>query len=254
MFVSYSIVCRSQCAGFDASGKPLDWTCNGTFSKSGCADYGCDWTDIKHPKCTVCSTPQCTLTKTGCDKACVAPPMLFKCNDVTKKCDECASKYCTKDADCPGSYCQITGAGPWSCHGAVPGACTLEQACTSTCGAAAEFYTCDSWNGQCREANASTPGATTKWLCDHGCNRTEPLSCVFFLLSHSPLLPLRLRNCTHFSVRLIFFFYSLSRSLSTQSCTGLGAAWRSRKGSRWERSTLRSLTTGLSTGAPRQAW
>jgi hypothetical protein len=164
----------TQCAGFDSTGKPLGWQCAGKFSKEDCADHGCDWTDIKNPKCKVCTGPGCQLTSEECAKACVAPPALFKCNDQTKKCIPCQAKYCTKDADCPNSYCQITGAGPWSCHGAIAGGCSTETSCTASRNSTETFFTCDKYSGQCKSANRTTPGADTKYNCEHACKPARP--------------------------------------------------------------------------------
>jgi len=164
----------SQCAGFDSTGKPLGWKCAGTFSKEDCADHGCDWTDIKNPKCKVCTGPGCQLTAKECAKACVKPDALFKCNDQTKKCIPCTATYCTKDADCPNSYCQISGAGPWSCHGAIAGGCSAETACKGSCNSTELFYVCDKYAGQCNLANHTTPGADTKYNCEHACKPARP--------------------------------------------------------------------------------
>lgn len=165
----------AQCAGFDSSGVPLGWNCTGEFNKNQCSDYGCDWTNIKQPKCRVCSGPECMLSKEECSNACKPPPPLYQCDNATKKCNPCKTSYCTKDIDCPGSYCQISGAGPWSCHGTVPGGCSTNTSCAAACGSNETFYSCDQMSGKCKPVPAGTHGAQTKWECDHACKSAAPI-------------------------------------------------------------------------------
>jgi hypothetical protein len=169
----------TQCAGFDNTGKPLNWVCTGTFNKDACADYGCDWTDIKNPKCAVCADPTtCVLTKDDCTAACVPPPVNYRCDNSTGKpqCSECPSQYCNSDKDCPNSYCNKHGIGPWSCHGSVPGGCTNINACNSTCGQAVESkYLCDKYSGQCTPTSNDNPHGVSKYECSHQCKGVQPL-------------------------------------------------------------------------------
>lgn len=169
---------KTQCAGFDQSGKPLNWRCSGVFQKEGCADYGCDWTNPQAPTCSVCNNSQtCTLTQDQCNSTCVQPPMQYKCDNATKTCLPCNITYCTKDSQCPGSYCQIEGPGPWQCHGAVPPACADLPACNASCSHnhTTDLYVCNPFSGQCVQATNSTPGATTKYICEHNCTSIAPL-------------------------------------------------------------------------------
>ena len=174
-----NVTTGSQCAGFDSTGKPLGWVCTGTFNKDACADYGCDWSDIKNPKCTVCADPSiCSLTKDDCTAACVAPPTLYQCLNSTGKptCSACKSQYCNSDADCPNSYCNKHGIGPWSCHGSVPGGCSAITACTAACGAATESkYLCDKYSGQCKPTSNDNPAGMTKYECSHQCKGAQPI-------------------------------------------------------------------------------
>lgn len=166
----------TQCAGFDSTGKPLGWTCQGVFQKEGCSDYGCDWTDPQAPTCAVCNqSSTCTLTEAQCNSTCTPPPPQFVCDNVTKSCIPCNITYCTTDAQCPGSYCQITGPGPWECHGEAPGCAELGP-CNETCSQnQTDMYICNVFDGQCQQVSNSTPGATTLYVCEHNCSALAPL-------------------------------------------------------------------------------
>jgi len=159
-----------QCAGFDKTGKPLGWQCAGTFSKDACSDYGCDWSNVKQPKCVPGNGTQ---TKGDCTTACKAPTPQSKCDAVKQTCTPCNMHYCTNDKQCPGSYCNIAGAGPWSCHGAVDPGCMEQAACdavkTTNCTTAEEYALCDSYAGQCKTVPAGTPKAKTKYECERQC-------------------------------------------------------------------------------------
>merc|ERR1711865_473691 len=161
------VASKSQCAGFDSSGKPLGWQCAGVFSKSACSYYGCDWTDISGPKCVKGAGTQ---KSADCTKTCVAPEAKFACNTTTKTCEPCNMHYCTSNTQCPGSYCNKAGVGPWSCHGEVPGGCYGKARCSSECGAEEEFAICDNYKGTCTPtANKTAPGAQSKYDCSHTC-------------------------------------------------------------------------------------
>lgn len=168
----------TQCAGFDSSGKPLGWTCNGTFHKDSCDDYGCDWSDITNPTCKECNdTSACTQTKDQCAANCKPPPMLYQCDNATKTCKPCKSQYCTKDSDCPGSYCQKSGFGPWQCHGGAGAGCSDNSTCASNCPAKPQnqsYYKCDQFSGQCQKVDKNAPGATTQYECEHQCKAAAP--------------------------------------------------------------------------------
>merc|ERR1711907_38998 len=164
----------AQCAGFDKTGTPLGWQCSGVFSKDSCQDYGCDWTDIKNPKCMPGKGSQ---TKEDCATACKPPEAMFTCDAGSKTCKACDMKYCTSDKQCPGSYCNIHGAGPWSCHDA-PAGCMDQAACNGlkahNCSTVEEMALCDSYAGQCRTVPHGTPNATTKYECEHNCVAAKP--------------------------------------------------------------------------------
>jgi len=167
----------TQCAGFDSTGKPLGWTCKGVFHKDKCTDYGCDWSDIKNPQCVECTADNCKDTKDDCEKECVPPPTLYSCNNATKKCDPCKSDYCTTDKECPGSYCQKSGFGPWSCHGGTAGGCSTNSSCAASCGKSPEkedYFLCDKFSGQCVNVTKDTPGAQSKYTCQHECQSAAP--------------------------------------------------------------------------------
>lgn len=167
---------KTQCAGFDSTGKPLDWKCTGIFEKEGCADYGCDWSNPKAPTCAPCNdTATCTLTKDQCNATCTPPPTQYTCDVATKTCVDCNISYCTKDSDCPGSYCNREGPGPWQCHGDQP-ACATQASCNATCTKnQTDLYICNPFSGQCQSVSNSTPGATTKYVCEHNCTNIAPL-------------------------------------------------------------------------------
>jgi len=162
----------AQCAGFDSTGKPLGWQCLGVFSKSDCSDYGCDFTDVKNPKCTKGNG---TSTKEECAKLCKAPDAMFSCDSTTKKCNPCDMHYCTNDKQCPGSYCNKAGFGPWSCHGGAGPGCESNASCTSGCGAEETYAICDTYAGKCNPVPKGTPGAVTKYECSHKCIGAKPL-------------------------------------------------------------------------------
>eukprot|EP00939_MAST-03C_sp_MAST-3C-sp1_P000874 g874.t1 len=168
----------TQCAGFDSSGKPLGWTCNGTFHKDSCADYGCDWSDIENPTCKECNDKDnCTMTKDKCAANCKPPPELYKCDNATKTCKPCKSSYCTKDADCPGSYCQKSGFGPWQCHGGSTAGCSDNSTCSTNCPVKPQnesYYKCDQYSGQCQQVDKNASGATTQYECEHECKAAAP--------------------------------------------------------------------------------
>lgn len=167
---------KTQCAGFDSSGKPLDWRCTGVFQKEGCADYGCDWTNPQAPTCSVCNNSNtCTLTKDQCNATCTPPPPQYKCDTSSKTCLPCNITYCTNDTQCPGSYCNIEGPGPWQCHGDAP-ACATLPACNASCSHnQTDLYICNPFSGQCVPTTNSTPGAQTKYVCEHNCTSIAPL-------------------------------------------------------------------------------
>jgi len=165
----------ARCAGFDKTGTPLGWQCHGTFSKDACSDFGCDWSDTKNPKCMPGNGTQ---SQGDCLKACKAPTPQYQCNAEKKSCEPCDMHYCTSDKQCPGSYCQVSGPGPWSCHGLVPDGCMAQTACDSiaktNCSTAETFAICDSYSGTCRPVPAGTPNATTKYECSHACKAAKP--------------------------------------------------------------------------------
>jgi hypothetical protein len=164
-----------QCAGFDKTGKPLGWQCSGLFSKYQCQDYGCDWTNMKAPKCM---PGKGTQTQSDCSKTCKAPTPQFQCDASKKMCTPCDMKYCTSDKQCPGSYCNIHGTGPWSCHGGVPSGCMDEARCNSVaktnCSSADTTVKCDGYSGKCIPVPAGTPGAQTQYECEHHCKGARP--------------------------------------------------------------------------------
>jgi hypothetical protein len=165
----------SQCAGFDASGKPLGWQCSGLFSKDQCQDYGCDWTDIKNPKCM---PGKGTLAKSDCETSCKPPTPQFKCDATKKMCTPCDMHYCTSDKQCPGSYCNMAGRGPWSCHGATEPGCMDQARCASlakaNCSTTSSFVKCDRYAGKCIPVPKGTPNATTAYECAHKCTGSRP--------------------------------------------------------------------------------
>jgi hypothetical protein len=165
----------ARCAGFDKTGSPLGWQCSGLFSKDQCQDFGCDWKDIKNPKCMPGTGSQ---TKDDCSKACKAPVTQYACDSSSKTCKECNMHYCTTDKDCPGSYCNINGVGPWSCHGAVSAGCSDKARCDSllktNCSAAESTVKCDTYSGKCVPVPKGTPGATTAYECAHQCKGARP--------------------------------------------------------------------------------
>ena len=168
----------TQCAGFDSSGVPLGWQCTGVFQKDTCADFGCDWTNPQAPTCAPCNnSATCTLTQDQCNTTCVTPPEIFTCDNTTSTCVACNVNYCTNDTQCPGSYCNIEGPGPWQCHGAVgPSDCGTQSACNASCSAnQTQFYVCNPFAGTCQPTSNSTPGATTQYLCQHNCSTIAPL-------------------------------------------------------------------------------
>jgi len=176
-----------------------------SLSLSLCTDYGCSYDDAMNPQCKECDDAQkCKETLEDCEKHCVAPPPLYKCNTTNSsspslarhlrflvdppaqkgQCVECKNGgYCAKDSDCPGSYCMIQGPGPWTCHG---GQCQDNVTCASTCGQPSPtpspptpptnqtMYVCDKFSGQCVNASNTTAGATTKYECDHECHAAAP--------------------------------------------------------------------------------
>jgi hypothetical protein len=161
----------AQCAGFDKTGSPLGWKCSGVFSKSDCADYGCDWTDPTKPMCVA---GKGTLSKDSCASGCKAPTPQYTCDSSSKKCKPCDMHYCTSNKQCPGSYCNIQGAGPWSCHGAVPAGCMKKASCDAGCNSTETYAKCDAYAGQCKPVAAGTPGAVTKYECEHTCKGARP--------------------------------------------------------------------------------
>eukprot|EP00656_Telonema_subtile_P045034 TRINITY_DN512_c0_g2_i2.p1 TRINITY_DN512_c0_g2~~TRINITY_DN512_c0_g2_i2.p1 ORF type:complete len:454 (+),score=141.60 TRINITY_DN512_c0_g2_i2:499-1860(+) len=162
----------AQCAGFDSTGKPLGWQCLGVFSKSECSDYKCDWTDIKNPMCVKGAGSQ---TKEECSSGCKPPVAQYSCDNSTKTCVACDMHYCTSDKQCPGSYCNIQGAGPWSCHGAVAPGCADQASCAGSCGAEEQYAICDTYAGTCNPVPKGTPNATTAYECSHSCLNKKPL-------------------------------------------------------------------------------
>jgi len=161
----------AQCAGFDGTGKPLGWQCLGVFSKTDCADYGCDFTDIKNPKCV---PGKGSLAKGDCESSCKPPEAQYTCEDSTKTCKECDMHYCTDDKQCPGSYCNKAGAGPYSCHGAVPEGCMSQAKCSTGCNTTETYAICDRYAGTCTPVAPGTPNATTKYECSHTCTGSRP--------------------------------------------------------------------------------
>jgi len=165
--VTYSgVASKSQCAGFDSSGKPLGWQCAGKFSKSDCADYGCDFTNPAAPKCMQGAG---SLTKDECGKKCAPVVGQYSCDAATKSCKPCDMHYCTSNKQCPKSYCNKAGSGPWSCHGEVPAGCTDKAGCETGCNMTETYAICDPYAGTCTPAPEGTPGATTKYSCSHTC-------------------------------------------------------------------------------------
>jgi hypothetical protein len=162
----------TQCAGFDSTGKPLGWQCSGVFSKTDCSDYGCDYSNVKAPKCVSGLGKQ---AKSDCATSCKPPTPQATCKTSSKTCEPCNMHYCMTDKDCPNSYCNINGPGPWSCHGEVPDGCVDQDRCNATCSTPVEAYAkCDAYSGTCTPASKTTPGATTKYECEHQCKATKP--------------------------------------------------------------------------------
>ena len=101
--------------------------------------YKCDWSSGQCSECKNATDPGCTKYGNGtdCSKACSVPEDLYKCDADTLQCNSCgASSYCKTNADCPGSYCQITGPGPWTCHGST---CQQKYQCQDACGLSPEL-------------------------------------------------------------------------------------------------------------------
>ena len=111
-------------------------------------------------------------------RACVrACDFRYTCNNATKQCEACNMTYCTNDSQCPGSYCMIHGPGPWQCHDAPASNCGNLPACNASCAHnhTTELYVCNPFSGQCVATTNSTPGATTKYICEHNCTSIAPL-------------------------------------------------------------------------------
>lgn len=162
----------AQCAGFDKTGKALGWQCAGKFSKTDCSDYGCDFTNPAAPKCM---PGKGSLSKTDCATECKPPVAQYTCDEKTKSCQPCDMHYCTSDKQCPGSYCNKgSGAGPFSCHGAVPAGCMDQKSCSGSCNSTETFSLCDKYAGKCMPVKAGTPGAQTKYECEHTCVGSRP--------------------------------------------------------------------------------
>jgi len=165
----------AQCAGFDKTGTPLGWQCHGKFSKDACSDFGCDWTDIKNPKCM---PGKGTFSKEDCTQGCKPPPDMYSCDAPSKSCKPCDMHYCMSDKDCPGSYCNKgTSIGPWSCHGGTT-SCLDKNACAAVsktnCTTAETYAVCDKYAGTCKPVPAGTPHAQTKYECSHNCIAAKP--------------------------------------------------------------------------------
>jgi hypothetical protein len=100
--------------------------------------FKCDWATGTCSKCSNATGPGCTKYGNGtdCTKACAVPESLYQCDPKTKQCNVCPHSYCTKNSDCPNSYCQITGPGPWTCHGST---CQQKYQCQDACGLSPEL-------------------------------------------------------------------------------------------------------------------
>ena len=86
--------------------------------------------------CTSCDSPnapgcQKFSDQADCTKGCATPPELYQCDALSRTCSACPQSYCTSDKDCPNSYCDIKGAGPWTCHGST---CSQKDKCQADCG------------------------------------------------------------------------------------------------------------------------
>lgn len=96
--------------------------------------FKCDYSNPKAPTCAKCTNatdPTCAVGNCT-EHSCAPTQELFKCDPKTLTCQSCgAESHCTSDKDCPNSYCQKSGAGPWTCHGST---CQQEYKCKDECG------------------------------------------------------------------------------------------------------------------------
>ncbi len=101
--------------------------------------YKCDWSSGTCSECNNATDPGCTKYGNGtdCSKSCSVPEDLYKCDADTLQCNSCgADSYCKSNEDCPGSYCQIAGPGPWTCHSST---CQQKYQCQDACGLSPEL-------------------------------------------------------------------------------------------------------------------
>ena len=95
--------------------------------------FKCNFGNATCTSCTDPNSPGCQKfdKEADCSKGCASPPELYQCDALSRTCSACPKSYCTDDKDCPGSYCDIKGAGPWTCHGST---CSQKDKCAADCG------------------------------------------------------------------------------------------------------------------------
>jgi len=95
--------------------------------------FKCNFGNATCSSCDDPNSPGCQKfdKEADCSKGCASPPELYQCDAASRTCSACPQSYCTTDKQCPGSYCDIKGAGPWTCHGST---CSQKDKCTSSCG------------------------------------------------------------------------------------------------------------------------
>ena len=95
--------------------------------------FKCNFGNATCSACANGNEPGCQKfdTEADCTKGCATPPELYQCDALSQTCSACPQSYCTSDKDCPGSYCDIKGAGPWTCHGST---CSQKDKCQADCG------------------------------------------------------------------------------------------------------------------------
>jgi hypothetical protein len=102
--------------------------CEATCTKQ--TQFKCNFTTLQCESC-VAGEPGCSKQdKASCDGYCKTPETLYKCDATSRTCSACAHPYCTSDSQCPGSYCDIKGQGPWTCH---DNTCDQQYKCQAAC-------------------------------------------------------------------------------------------------------------------------
>lgn len=92
--------------------------------------HRCNWQTLTCEACSA-SDPGCEKQdNVTCSNTCKQPETLYQCDNTTQQCSACNNAYCTSDAQCPGSYCDINGPGPWTCHG---NNCQQQFKCQAAC-------------------------------------------------------------------------------------------------------------------------